>query len=87
MFVSPYPGVDISWPIPLSSFAVILMLTDYPLRERQKTMCNYRQINPVLPQFNDDIKRSSAVIAHNLAFDLPIVTTEFLRCRLETDLP
>ena len=41
----------------------------------------------VLPQFNADVEKASTVIAHNLAFDLPIVTTEFLRCSLETDLP
>jgi len=43
-------------------------------------------LHKVLPQFNADVERSSKVIAHNLAFDLPIVRTEFLRCRLETNL-
>jgi len=41
----------------------------------------------VLPQFNADVERAETVIAHNLDFDLPIVTTEFLRCSLETNLP
>jgi DNA polymerase III epsilon subunit-like protein len=40
----------------------------------------------VLPQFNADIQMATTVIAHNLDFDLPIVTTEFMRCRLETNL-
>ncbi len=40
----------------------------------------------VLPQFNADVKRAETVVAHNLDFDLPIVTTEFLRCSLETGL-
>ncbi|MFA5267495.1 MAG: hypothetical protein WC379_05945 [Methanoregula sp.] len=41
----------------------------------------------VLPQFNGDVVKSDTVVAHNLDFDLPIVTTEFLRCSLETNLP
>jgi DNA polymerase III epsilon subunit-like protein len=40
----------------------------------------------VLPQLNADVEKAEAVVAHNLDFDLPIVTTEFLRCGLETDL-
>jgi len=40
----------------------------------------------VLPQFNSDMERSTTVIAHNLDFDLPSVHTEFLRCKLETNL-
>ena len=40
----------------------------------------------VLPQFNADVEKADTVVAHNLDFDLPIVTTEFLRCRLETGL-
>ena len=40
----------------------------------------------VLPQFNADVEKAEMVVAHNLDFDLPIVTTEFLRCSLETDL-
>ncbi|MFA5332254.1 MAG: 3'-5' exonuclease [Methanoregula sp.] len=40
----------------------------------------------VLPQFNADVEKAETVVAHNLDFDLPIVTTEFLRCKLETHL-
>ncbi len=40
----------------------------------------------VLPQFNADVEKAETVVAHNLDFDLPIVTTEFLRCSLETGL-
>ncbi|WP_321507734.1 3'-5' exonuclease [uncultured Methanoregula sp.] len=40
----------------------------------------------VLPQFNADVEKAATVIAHNLAFDLPIINTEFLRCGLETNL-
>ena len=40
----------------------------------------------VLPQFNADVEKAQTVVAHNLGFDLPIVTTEFLRCSLETGL-
>jgi len=40
----------------------------------------------VLPQFNADVERAETVIAHNLDFDLPIVTTEFLRCSLKSGL-
>ncbi|MFA4860963.1 exonuclease domain-containing protein [Methanoregula sp.] len=43
-------------------------------------------LHTVLPQFNADVEKAATVIAHNLAFDLPVVTTEFLRCRLETNL-
>jgi acetoacetate decarboxylase len=42
--------------------------------------------NNPLPQFNADIEKAETVVAHNLDFDLPIVTTEFLRCRLESGL-
>lgn len=41
----------------------------------------------VLPALNRDIDRASAIIAHNTDFDLPIVHTEFLRCRIATNLP
>ncbi len=40
----------------------------------------------VLPDLNRDIDRASAIIAHNADFDLPIVNTEFMRCRIETNL-
>jgi len=43
-------------------------------------------LHKVLPQFNDDVERATTIIAHNLDFDLPIVNTEFTRCRLETNL-
>jgi DNA polymerase III subunit epsilon len=43
-------------------------------------------LHKVLPQFNADVEKADTVVAHNAAFDLPIVHTEFLRCRLETDL-
>jgi len=34
-------------------------------------------LQKVLPQFNADVERSSAVIAHNPAFDLPIGIQNF----------
>lgn len=40
----------------------------------------------VLPQLNHDIGRSESIIAHNADFDLPIVHTEFMRCKIETTL-
>ena len=40
----------------------------------------------VLPRFNMDVKKATTIIAHNAEFDLPIVNTEFMRCKLETDL-
>jgi len=40
----------------------------------------------VLPELNRDIDRSLTIIAHNADFDLPIVNTEFLRCKIETTL-
>jgi DNA polymerase III epsilon subunit-like protein len=40
----------------------------------------------VLPQFNADVKKATKIIAHNLDFDLPIIYTEFIRCKIETDL-
>jgi DNA polymerase III epsilon subunit-like protein len=40
----------------------------------------------VLPQLNSDIDQASTIIAHNTDFDLPIVNTEFMRCKLETSL-
>ena len=43
-------------------------------------------LHKVLPQFNEAVERATTVIAHNVDFDLPIVNTEFLRCRLETHL-
>ena len=43
-------------------------------------------IYKVLPELNRDIDRASAIIAHNVDFDLPIVQTEFLRCRMATNL-
>lgn len=43
-------------------------------------------LHKVLPQFNSDIEKTTIVIAHNLDFDLPSVNTEFMRCKLETNL-
>jgi DNA polymerase III epsilon subunit-like protein len=43
-------------------------------------------LHKVLPQFNADVEKARTVIAHNVAFDLPIVHTEFVRCRLGTNL-
>ena len=43
-------------------------------------------LHKVLPQFNADVERAKTVIAHNADFDLPIIKTEFLRCRMETNL-
>jgi len=40
----------------------------------------------VLPQFNADVEKAETIVAHNLDFDLPIVHTEFVRCRMETNL-
>lgn len=43
-------------------------------------------LHKVLPLFNADLERSDTVIAHNLAFDLPIIRTEFLRHTIPTNL-
>ena len=43
-------------------------------------------LHKVLPQFNADVEKATMVIGHNVAFDLPVVHTEFMRCRLETNL-
>jgi DNA polymerase III subunit epsilon len=43
-------------------------------------------LHKVLPQFNTDVEKSSRIIAHNLDFDLPVVMTEFKRCKMETAL-
>ena len=43
-------------------------------------------LHKVLPQFNADVEKANIIIAHNADFDLPIIKTEFLRCRLETNL-
>ena len=43
-------------------------------------------LHKVLPQFNCDVEKATTIIAHNAEFDLPIVNTEFMRCRLETNL-
>jgi len=40
----------------------------------------------VLPEFNADVERATSVIAHNLDFDLPIVHTEFARCKMTTTI-
>jgi DNA polymerase III epsilon subunit-like protein len=43
-------------------------------------------LHKVLPQFNADVEKAVTIIAHNAEFDLPIVNTEFMRCKLETNL-
>jgi DNA polymerase-3 subunit epsilon len=43
-------------------------------------------LHKVLPQFNSDIEKAATIIAHNIEFDLPSVNTEFMRCKLETNL-
>lgn len=65
--------------IPMDSARIHGITTDRAKKEGTS-------LHKVLPQFNADVEKASTVIAHNLAFDLPIVTTEFLRCGLETNL-
>jgi DNA polymerase III epsilon subunit-like protein len=43
-------------------------------------------LHKVLPRFNSDVEKATTIIAHNVEFDLPIVNTEFMRCKLETNL-
>jgi DNA polymerase III epsilon subunit-like protein len=43
-------------------------------------------LHKVLPQFNSDVEKATMIIAHNVEFDLPSVNTEFMRCKLETNL-
>lgn len=43
-------------------------------------------LHKVLPQFNSDVEKATMIIAHNLDFDLPSVNTEFMRCKLGTNL-
>ena len=43
-------------------------------------------LHKVLPRFNADVEKATTIIAHNLDFDLPIVHTEFVRCKLDTNL-
>jgi DNA polymerase III epsilon subunit-like protein len=43
-------------------------------------------LHKVLPQFNADVEKATTIIAHNVAFDLPVVHTEFVRCKLQTTL-
>jgi DNA polymerase-3 subunit alpha/DNA polymerase-3 subunit epsilon len=43
-------------------------------------------LHKVLPQFNADVEKAMTIIAHNVDFDLPIVHTEFMRCKLETNI-
>lgn len=52
-------------------------------RAKKEGMSLYK----LLPKFNDDIQKATTIIAHNMDFDFPVVNTEFLRCRIETNLP
>jgi len=65
--------------IPMDSARIHGITTD---RAKAEGVSLYK----VLPQFNADVEKADTVVAHNLDFDLPIVSTEFLRCRLETGL-
>ena len=65
--------------IPMDSARIHGITTD---RAKAEGVSLYK----VLPQFNADVEKAETVVAHNLDFDLPIVTTEFLRCGIETGL-
>ncbi len=65
--------------IPMESARIHGITTD---RAKAEGVSLYK----VLPQFNEDVERATALVAHNIGFDLPIVNTEFLRCRVETNL-
>jgi len=65
--------------IPMDSARIHGITTDRAKKEGTS-------LHKVLSQFNADVEKATTVIAHNLAFDLPIITTEFLRCGLETNL-
>jgi len=75
--VSSFTRTDFS--IPMDSARIHGITTE---RAKTEGVSLYK----VLPQFNADIEKAETVVAHNLDFDLPIVTTEFLRCRLESGL-
>ena len=51
-------------------------LREYP-RHHDRAKTDGVSLYTVLPQFNADVERSEMVIAHNLDFDLPSVTTKF----------
>jgi DNA polymerase-3 subunit epsilon len=40
----------------------------------------------VLPQFNADVENAMTIISHNTDYDLPIINTEFLRSKIDTNL-
>lgn len=43
-------------------------------------------LHKVLPRLDADVEKATTIISHNLDFDMPIVNTEFMRCKLETNL-
>jgi DNA polymerase-3 subunit epsilon len=43
-------------------------------------------IHTALKRFNDDVDACDMIIAHNLEFDLPVINTEFLRAKIQTDI-
>ena len=43
-------------------------------------------LKKVLSRLNDDISKIDTIVAHNLDFDLPVIQTEFKRCKIENEL-
>jgi DNA polymerase III epsilon subunit-like protein len=65
--------------IPMNSARIHGITTERAKKEGES-------LHKVLPHFNADVEKAKTIIAHNLDFDLPIVNTEFMRCKLETNL-
>lgn len=49
-------------------------------------MKNGISIESALKQLNNDIKKSSTIIAHNIDFDIPTINAEFYRSSIKTSL-
>jgi DNA polymerase III epsilon subunit-like protein len=43
-------------------------------------------LHNVFPQFNADVENAMTIISHNTDYDLPIINTEFLRSKIDTNL-
>jgi DNA polymerase III epsilon subunit-like protein len=43
-------------------------------------------LNKVLLRLNDDMPKIDTIIAHNLDFDIPVIKTEYERCRIKNNI-
>lgn len=67
------------WTIPHEAEKIHGISTEYAL-------LNGQPIKTILPLLENDVKKASLIVAHNYQFDMNIISAEFVRAHIKTEL-